>query len=76
MAETNQAHEEIQIDLNTPRPDWYLHISPFGRVPALKVNDHDVVLESLFVAEFICDLHPEANPLTAERQIRSVLGMH
>ncbi|KAF8931563.1 Charged multivesicular body protein 2A [Haplosporangium bisporale] len=60
MAETKQAHEVVQIDLNTPRPDWYLHINPYGQVPALKIDDKDVLFESLIVAEYISDLHPEA----------------
>lgn len=61
MAETKQVHQVINIDLNAPRPDWYLKdINPYGQVPALKVNDKDVVLESLIVAEYIADLHPEA----------------
>ncbi|KAF9373386.1 hypothetical protein CPB97_000577, partial [Podila verticillata] len=60
MAETKQAHEVVQIDLNTPRPDWYLHINPYGQVPALKIDDKDVIFESLIVAEYISDLHPEA----------------
>ncbi|KAF9413836.1 hypothetical protein BGZ94_000595 [Podila epigama] len=59
MAETKQPHEVVEIDLDTPRPSWYLHINPYGQVPALKINDHDVVLESLLVAEYISDLHPE-----------------
>ncbi|KAG0202722.1 hypothetical protein BGX28_004856 [Mortierella sp. GBA30] len=64
MAETKQVHEAIEIDLNSPRPDWYLKdINPYGQVPALKVNDKDVVLESLIVAEYIADLHPEAGLL-------------
>ncbi|KAF9988438.1 hypothetical protein BGZ75_009385 [Mortierella antarctica] len=61
MAETKQLHEAVEIDLDAPRPDWFLKdINPYGQVPALNVNDKDVVLESLIVAEYIADLHPEA----------------
>ncbi|KAF8979562.1 hypothetical protein BGZ46_005270 [Entomortierella lignicola] len=69
LAETKQAHEVVDIDLNSPRPDWYLkEINPYGQVPALKINDKDIVLESLLVAEYVADLHPETglfptNPL-------------
>ncbi|KAF9093010.1 hypothetical protein BGX27_001689 [Mortierella sp. AM989] len=61
LAETKHAYEAVSIDLNTPRPDWYLKdINPYGQVPALKINDKDIVLESLLVAEYLADLHPEA----------------
>ncbi|KAF9102424.1 hypothetical protein BGX29_004610 [Mortierella sp. GBA35] len=61
LAETKQPYENVEIDLSVPRPDWYLKdINPYGQVPALKVDDKDIILESLFVAEYIADSHPEA----------------
>ncbi|OAQ34479.1 glutathione S-transferase [Linnemannia elongata AG-77] len=64
LAETNQDHEVIPIDLSVPRPEWYLKdINPYGQVPALKIDDKDIILESLFVAEYIADLHPESGLL-------------
>ncbi|GJJ70588.1 glutathione S-transferase [Entomortierella parvispora] len=64
LAETQQAHEVVPIDLDVPRPQWYLDdINPYGQVPALKVDDKDIVLESLFVAEYVADLHPESGLL-------------
>ena len=61
MAETRQAHDKVEIDIMAPRPDWYIKdINPYGQVPALKVGDDQVILESLFVAEYITDLHPES----------------
>ncbi|KAG0055255.1 hypothetical protein BGZ83_009187 [Gryganskiella cystojenkinii] len=61
MAETNQAHERVEIDLSVPRPDWFIKdINPYGQVPALKVDDKNVILESMFVAEYIVDLNPQA----------------
>ncbi|KAG0055254.1 hypothetical protein BGZ83_009186 [Gryganskiella cystojenkinii] len=64
LAETKQAHEVIPIDLAVPRPQWYLDdINPYGQVPALKINDKDIILESLFVAEYVADLHPESGLL-------------
>ncbi|KAF9434568.1 hypothetical protein BGZ76_007796 [Entomortierella beljakovae] len=61
LDETKTEHEVIPIDLNVPRPEWYLKdINPYGQVPALKVDDKDIILESLFVAEYVSDLHPEA----------------
>ncbi|KAK3827286.1 MAG: glutathione S-transferase [Linnemannia gamsii] len=64
LAETNQEYEVVPIDLSVPRPDWYLKdINPYGQVPALKIDDKDIILESLFVAEYVADLHPEAGLL-------------
>ncbi|KAF9566380.1 hypothetical protein EC968_003785 [Mortierella alpina] len=66
LAETKQDHEAIAIDISVPRPDWYLHINPYGQVPALKINDKDVIYESLIVAEYIADLHPESGLLSTD----------
>ncbi|KAF9927973.1 hypothetical protein BGZ75_007014 [Mortierella antarctica] len=66
MAETKQEHEAIAIDLAVPRPDWYLHINPYGQVPALKINGKDVIYESLIVAEYIADLHPESGLISTD----------
>ncbi|KAF9154234.1 hypothetical protein BG015_001488 [Linnemannia schmuckeri] len=64
LAETNTDHEVVPIDLSVPRPEWYLKdINPYGQVPALKVDDKDIILESLFVAEYIADLNPESGLL-------------
>jgi glutathione S-transferase len=57
--------ERIDIDL-TNKPDWFLGISPLGKVPVLKVGD-DVIFESAVIAEFLEDtvsppLHP-ADPV-------------
>lgn len=57
--------ERIDIDLNN-KPDWFLKISPLGKVPVLKVGD-DVIFESAVIAEFLEDtvappLHP-ADPV-------------
>lgn len=53
--------ERIDIDL-AKKPDWFLAISPLGKVPVLKVGD-DVIFESAVIAEFLEDtvepaLHP------------------
>lgn len=61
LAETNQEHEVVAIDLAVPRPEWYLKdINPYGQVPALKVGEDHIILESLLVSEYVADLHPEA----------------
>ncbi|KAG0320000.1 hypothetical protein BGZ97_000968 [Linnemannia gamsii] len=61
LAETNQEHDVVELDLSVPRPDWYLKdINPSGQVPALKLGEGHIILESLIVAEYIADLHPES----------------
>ncbi|KAF9394759.1 hypothetical protein CPC16_010325 [Podila verticillata] len=67
LAETNQEHEVVAIDLAVPRPEWYLKdINPYGQVPALKVGEDHIILESLLVSEYIADLHPEAGLLPSD----------
>jgi glutathione S-transferase len=57
--------ERIDIDLSN-KPDWFLKISPLGKVPVLKVGD-DVIFESAVIAEYLEEtvspaLHP-ADPV-------------
>lgn len=40
------------IDLDAP-PDWFLRLSPFGKVPVLTVNGETVLFESAVITEFI-----------------------
>lgn len=43
------------IDLSDP-PAWFEAISPFGRVPLLKVDGHQVIFESAVIDEFLDDI--------------------
>ncbi len=45
------------IDLSSP-PDWFRQISPFGKVPVLKVDDEHVLFESAVIDEFINEISP------------------
>ena len=59
-------HKMTFIDLDDP-PDWFTQISPFGKVPVLRVDNDAVVFESAVINEFLDDvtpgqLHP-ADPL-------------
>lgn len=52
------------------KPDWFLKISPHGKVPVLKV-DEEILFESNAIAEFLDEtvpprLHPE-NPIARAR---------
>lgn len=84
LSETGHKDTEIvEIDLSVPRPDWFLKLNPYGQVPTLKIedsndgSDHQIVLESLFVAEYFSDLHPEAKLMPEDAlqraQIRYVI---
>jgi glutathione S-transferase len=45
------------IDLSEP-PDWFEAMSPFGKVPVLKVDDRHVIFESAIIDEFLDDVTP------------------
>jgi len=42
------------IDLRDP-PDWFMEISPLGKVPVLKVDD-DILFESAVINEYLDDI--------------------
>lgn len=56
-------YEETIIDLDTPRPQWYLDINPRGLVPAIKysvpgIYDDEIITESSTVSQFLVDSFP------------------
>jgi glutathione S-transferase len=66
--------ERVYIDLAN-KPDWFLEISPLGKVPVLKVEHEDgsesVIFESAVILEYLDEtlpnpLHP-TNPLERAR---------
>lgn len=65
LAELGLPYGEMIIDLNTPRPQWYLDINPRGLVPTIKYSPPGVldqepatITESQIVAQFLVDAHP------------------
>jgi glutathione S-transferase len=69
LAEKGVPFERVNIDLYA-KPDWFLAISPLGRVPLLKVGE-EVLFESAVIAEYLEEtrqppLHP-ADPLAKAR---------
>lgn len=62
-----QPFDITYIELDEP-PAWFLEISPFGRVPALRVDDDTVLFESAIINEFVDDVTPgslkPSDPLT------------
>jgi glutathione S-transferase len=66
LTEKGVPFERIDIDLDN-KPDWFLKISPLGKVPVLRVGDK-AVFESAVILEYLEDtqphpLHPH-DPLT------------
>ncbi len=69
LTEKNIAHERTYIDL-AAKPDWFLKLSPLGRVPILQADDA-VLFESQVIAEYLDEvtpgsLHPD-DPLEKAR---------
>ncbi|QNB09784.1 glutathione S-transferase family protein [Herbaspirillum frisingense] len=62
LHEKNIAFERVTIDLQN-KPDWFISISPAGKVPLLKVCDTEgaesVLFESIAICEYLEDLEPQ-----------------
>src|SRR5215475_254342 len=59
LAEKGVPFDRVYIDL-ADKPNWFLAISPLGKVPLLKVDDA-VIFESAVILEYLEET--EANPL-------------
>lgn len=62
LLEKGAAFERINVDL-AAKPEWFLKMSPLGKVPLLKVDDA-VLFESAVICEYLDEtiapaLHPE-----------------
>lgn len=74
-AEKHIDFERVDIDLAS-KPDWFLAISPTGKVPVLEVTDDDgrvhILFESAVIAEFLDEISGNpllpADPLLRARQ--------
>jgi len=63
LLEKGADYSVTYIDLAN-KPDWFLRISPLGKVPVVRVDDRDVIFESAVINEFVNevtpgDFHPE-----------------
>lgn len=71
LLEKDVPFERRNIDLGN-KPDWFLKLSPLGKVPLLLVDDDTVLFESSAIAEYINDLTGggllASEPLTRARQ--------
>ncbi|KAJ2448347.1 hypothetical protein EV183_005489 [Coemansia sp. RSA 2336] len=64
----------IEIDLKN-KPDWYHLVNPQLKVPALRTPSGAFLIESLVIAEFVADQHPEAHLLSADATERAQLRL-
>ncbi|MCJ1418364.1 hypothetical protein MMC32_004711 [Xylographa parallela] len=62
LKELNLPYEEVIIDLDRPRDEWYLKINPRGLVPTISysngVLENEIITESAIVAQFLADAFP------------------
>jgi len=54
LLEKDVAFERITIDLSN-KPDWFLAISPTGKVPLLRVARDDGLMAVIFESTVICE---------------------
>ena len=57
LLEKGLAFERREVDLSN-KPDWFNEVSPYSKVPVVKIGD-DVVYESAIINEFIDETYPE-----------------
>ena len=62
---------EVTYITKDSKPDWFLEISPHGKVPVLKVDD-DVLFESNAIAEFLDEMvPPQLHPTDPVKRARN-----
>lgn len=54
----NLTYQYENIDLNH-KPDWFLNLSPSGKVPLLKLEHNQAISESCAIMEYLADVFPE-----------------
>ncbi|MET4692819.1 glutathione S-transferase family protein [Endozoicomonas lisbonensis] len=57
LLEKNIPFEVTYIDLEN-KPDWFLKISPTGKVPLLRINDEVILFESAVINEYLDEISP------------------
>lgn len=56
LAEKGIAYERVYIDLAN-KPEWFLQVSPLGKVPLLRVGD-TAIFETVVICEYIEEVVP------------------
>jgi glutathione S-transferase len=69
LAEKRVPFKEVEIDLQR-KPDWFLQISPHGKVPLLR-HDGRLVWESAVIAEYLEEVFPARPLLPGEPEQRA-----
>ncbi|MDH5748852.1 MAG: glutathione S-transferase family protein [Rhodospirillales bacterium] len=64
LLEKELAFSLTEIDLND-KPDWFLEISPYGKVPVIRHNGH-VIYESAVINEYLEEAFPDRPLLPAD----------
>ncbi|PVV05174.1 hypothetical protein BB560_000296 [Smittium megazygosporum] len=54
-----------EIDLKD-KPTWYPLVNPAGKVPALRLPEGEILVESYLITEYIADKYPESNLLPSD----------
>ena len=57
LNEKRVPYEIEYIDLSN-KPDWFLEISPTGKVPVVQTPDGHVLFESAVINEYLDEMHP------------------
>jgi glutathione S-transferase len=65
LREAGQTFELIQVDFSTKQTveGNYYHVTPKGFVPALKLENGDVITEVAIILQWIADNHPQSKLL-------------
>ena len=57
LLEKNIPFDITYIELDD-KPDWFLKISPLGKVPVLRINDDNILFESAVINEYLDEITP------------------
>ncbi|MGO4377308.1 glutathione S-transferase family protein [Pseudoduganella sp. RAF53_2] len=77
LAEKGMQIEQVMIDLGKGehRSDEYLARNPFGRVPALELDDGRILCETRAICSYIEGLQPEPNLMGEDFEERAFIEM-
>jgi len=69
LSEKRIPFEVTEIDLKH-KPDWFLQISPYGKVPVLQ-HGEEILYESSIINEYLDEVFPDVSMLAAEPAARA-----
>ena len=69
LLEKGLAFERREVDLSN-KPDWFEEVSPYSKVPVVKIGDQ-VVWESSVINEFIDEQFPEKPMMPSDPFLRA-----